>query len=91
MLSAILTVLFPERFTIYYYRVCNELEDFKNLSYKMTDTKKYWELYQNYKSAVIRNTPSWMNLRQKDQYLWGKSFALQLKKDILKQFNRQEL
>jgi hypothetical protein len=92
MLSAILTVLYPERFTIYDYRVCShpEFKEFEKLAYKMVDTEKYWELYQNYKKAVIRNTPFWMNLRQKDQYLWGKSFGLQLKEDIQNQFKRTE-
>lgn len=90
MLSAILTVFYSERFTIYDYRVCDELDDYKNLTYKTADTEKYWELYQDYKQAVIRNTPSWMSLRQKDQFLWGKSFAKQLKADIQKQFNRAD-
>ncbi len=90
MLSAILTVLFPERFTIYDYRVCSNpgFEEFQKLSYKMVDIEKYWELYQEYKQAVIRNTPSEMNLRQKDQYLWGKSFMLQLQEDIQRQFKK---
>lgn len=90
MLSAILTVLYPDRFTIYDYRVCShpEFKEFEKLAYKMVDTEKYWELYQDYKKAVIRNTPSWMNLRQKDQYLWGKSFGLQLKNDLSINFNR---
>lgn len=90
MLSAVLTVLFPDRFTIYDYRVCShpEFKEFEKLAYKMVNTEKYWELYQDYKKAVIRNTPSWMNLRQKDQYLWGKSFALQLMNDVQKQFEK---
>jgi hypothetical protein len=90
MLSTVLTVLFPERFTIYDYRVCShpEFKKFEKLAYKMVDTEKYWELYQDYKKAVIRMTPSSMNLRQKDQYLWGKSFVIQLKEDIQNQFKK---
>jgi hypothetical protein len=84
MLSAILTVLFPDRFLIYDYRICSnpEMEEFTKLEYQISDKHKYWELYQEYIIAVIHNTPSWMSLRHKDQYLWGKSFGLQLKRDI---------
>ena len=84
MLSAILTVLYPERFLVYDYRICSnqEMVDFKKLSNGIKDTQSYWHQYQNYIASVIENTPSWMTLRQKDQYLWGKSFALQLKEDI---------
>jgi hypothetical protein len=84
MLSAILTVLFPERFLVYDYRICShpEFYEFKKLENPSKDPQADWKLYQSYIHTVIINTPSWMSLRQKDQYLWGKSFALQLKNDV---------
>ena len=84
MLSAILTVLFPDRFLIYDYRICSnpEMAEFTKLEYQLSDKLKYWEFYQEYIIAVMYNTPSWMSPRQKDQFLWGKSFGLQLKRDI---------
>lgn len=92
MISSILTVFYPEKFTIYDYRVSglDGFEEFKNLEYKTDNVEKYWNLYQKYVKTVIRSTPSWMNLRQKDQYLWGKSFALQLKDDIQSNFKLDE-
>ena len=88
MLSAILTVLYPDRFTVYDYRICShpEMAEFTKLEYMTKDSQLYWNLYQDYIAAVIENTPSWMTLRQKDQYLWGKSFALQVKSDIENNF-----
>lgn len=84
MLSAILTVLYPERFLVYDYRICSHpgFDEFKKLENPSKDPQSDWRLYQAYIDAVIISTPSWMSLRQKDQYLWGKSFALQLKDDV---------
>ena len=81
MASAILTVLYPEEFTVYDYRVCDVLgipkilDTFKNF-------KIVWAGYQDYKAKVIANTPSGLSLREKDLYLWGKSRADQLIDDI---------
>jgi len=90
MLSAILTVLYPDRFTIYDYRICSnpEMSEFTKLEHLKKDSQIYWNLYQKYIDAVIENTPSWMTLRQKDQYLWGKSFVSQLKGDIENNFKK---
>jgi hypothetical protein len=71
MASAILTVLYPDEFTVYDYRVCEEL----NISYKDTTfSDNCWSEYQSYKSEVVKNTPSDFALRDRDRYLWGKSF-----------------
>lgn len=88
MLSAILTVLFPDRFLIYDYRICShpEMKEFTKLKNPINDSALYWTLYQEYIEAVMKNTPSWLTLRQKDQYLWGKSFAVQLKNDLQRNF-----
>lgn len=88
MLSAILTVLYPDRFLVYDYRICSdsEMKEFTKLEHIKKDSQMYWNLYQKYIEAVIENTPSWMTLRQKDQYLWGKSFVSQLKGDIENNF-----
>jgi len=71
MASAILTVLYPDEFTVYDYRVCEAL----NVSYKDTQfSDDCWSEYQHYKSEVVKNTPSDLALRDRDRYLWGKSF-----------------
>jgi hypothetical protein len=77
MASAILTVLYPEEFTVYDYRVCDVLGIPKILD-TFKDFEMVWAGYQDYKTQVISSTPSELSLREKDLYLWGKSRADQL-------------
>jgi hypothetical protein len=88
MISAILTVLYPDRFLVYDYRICShqEMNEFKNISKK--DPLACWKRYQCYIEKAKGITPSKMTLRQKDQYLWGMSFASQLKSDITNNFKK---
>ena len=81
MASAILAVLFPEEFTVYDVRVCEVLGDFKDAQYK-TKYEALWQRYPDYVCRVKEEVPWIGALREKDRYLWGKSFALQLKADI---------
>ena len=85
MASAILSVLYPDEFTIYDVRVCEELGRYKNLKNK-TNFERLWEGYLAYKADVIKKAPNGYTFRQADQYLWGKSFYQQLKKDISNNF-----
>ena len=85
MASAILTVLYPDEFTVYDYRVCDTLDGFRNLT-NLTNIDKLWEGYSAFKSAVISNTPPGLSLRDRDRYLWGKSFRDQLTNDIATAF-----
>jgi len=80
MASAILTVLFPNEFTVYDIRVCEELGDFKN-----ADSENFeilWRRYHAYTEAVKNTALGYPLLRDKDRYLWGKSAASQLCSDI---------
>jgi len=72
MASAILTVLYPDEFTVYDIRVCRVL----NLTYRdyLTYSENCWVEYERYKREVYNNTPSTLSLRDRDRYLWGKSF-----------------
>ena len=85
MASAILTVIYPEDFTVYDVRVCDVLGDYKDVQYK-TNFDILWERYSAYILRVKNAVPEYPRLRDKDRYLWGKSFALQLKTDILASF-----
>jgi hypothetical protein len=85
MASAILTVLYPEEFTVYDVRVCEELHDFKDAQDK-TNFAALWERYEAYMAAVNAAVPQCDRLRDKDRFLWGKSFAKQLRLDITSQF-----
>jgi hypothetical protein len=90
MASAILTILFPEEFTVYDKRVCDTLGDFQYL-YNLWDFKKLWTGYLNFREAVIRSTPDELSLRDRDRYLWAKSFVQQLEADVSNGFGRKSL
>ena len=87
MASAILTVLYPKDFTIYDIRVCDVLSKFHGLDNKKNFEGR-WNGYIEYRTAVIENTPKELSLRDKDRFLWGKSFAKQLEKDIRNNFQK---
>jgi len=85
MASAILTVLHPKDFTIYDIRVCEIIGNFKDIQNK-TKFESIWEGYQKYIEAVKNAVSIDISLRDKDRFLWGKSFYDQLKKDIRNNF-----
>jgi hypothetical protein len=88
MASAILTVLYPKDFTIYDERVCDALDEFHDLRYR-TDFENLWHDYEQFKRRVEEFAPQQLSLRDKDRYLWGKSFYDQLTKDIKQCFRRK--
>ena len=79
MASAILTVLYPNEFTVYDRRVCDELElkfrDWPPFSDAM------WEEYRQFREAVIAATPVNLSLRDKDRFLWGRSLRHDAERD----------
>jgi len=79
--TAILTVLYPDDFTVYDQRVCDSLGEFHNLN-NITKFENVWPGYEEYRREVEMSTPTQLSLRDKDRYLWGKSFHHQLGKDI---------
>lgn len=87
MASAILTVLYPEDFTVYDIRVCDVLGDFKDAQDK-TNFATLWERYSAYINAVRNAGPECSTFRDKDRFLWSKSFANQLQTDIQSSFGR---
>ncbi len=89
MASAILTVLFPDDFTIYDVRVCEVLGDFKDAQYKTT-FEALWQRYSAYVVRVRESALGGRSLRAQDRYLWGQSFASQLQKDIGDQFGNAQ-
>jgi len=90
MATAILTVLFPDSFTVYDVRVCDVLQEQGYKFHSLTDRKfsdRLWEDYKAYINAVSVSAPKEFCLRDKDKYLWGKSFYEQLIMDISNNFN----
>lgn len=87
MASAILTILYPEEFTVYDVRVCDSLGDCHKLS-NVTDFEKLWQGYVEFKNKVSNAVDEDLSLRDKDRYLWGKSFHEQLSGDIEMNFKK---
>jgi len=85
MASAILSVLWPEEFTVFDVRVCDELDKFHALGNAKSD--RVWPGYCDYCKAVAREVPGPLTLRDKDRYLWGRSSANQLVQDIAREFS----
>ena len=81
MSSAILSVLYPEEFTVYDVRVCGVLGDFSRLG-SITRFDRLWDGYVEYRKAVSEAVPGHLSLRDKDRFLWGKSFAEQLQHQV---------
>jgi hypothetical protein len=92
--SAILTVLYPLEFTVCDTRVCNQLHKMmpptakppfpKTLSASTSSFHLVWKQYKRFKKAVEDNTPAELCLRDKDRYLFGKSFYEQAREDAVK-------
>lgn len=96
MASAVLTVLWPEEFTVYDFRVCEQLEKadrghctvFKHIA-GWVHSDRLWRTYQDYVAAVKRAGPDGLSLRDKDRYLWARSAAEQLQEDIQRGFKTE--
>jgi hypothetical protein len=87
MASAILTVLYPETFTVYDVRVCDELGKHHGIQ----DKSKFddlWAGYCEYLENVRNSELSILTLRDKDRVLWAKSFESQLREDISALFSK---
>ena len=88
MASGILTILYPDLFTVYDFRVCEHksFSEFKNLS-NMTNRDGQFLKYQSYVNKVKNIHPN-VALREIDKMLWGKSFYDELTKDLKENFIR---
>lgn len=82
--SAILTVLYPQRFTIYDFRVVEheELKIFKNLDSEKSErnAERYLEFIEAVKALKLEK--EFKDLRSKDRYLWGRSRYNSIIRDI---------
>jgi hypothetical protein len=87
MSSAILSTLYPNDFTIYDVRVCNTLTKYKGLN-TVKNFDNLWLDYKNYIKSVKKYGPKNLSLRDKDRFLWGKSFYEQLIKDTKNNFKK---
>ena len=88
MASSILTVLYPDVFTVYDIRVCTTLKDYQKIDNISDTSERIWE-YFKFVKKVKEATPAHLSLRDKDRYLWGKSFHDELVRDIRTGFVRR--
>lgn len=86
MATAILTIFYPQEFTVYDVRVCDTIGNFNDLG-QINKFEKIWLRYQEFKNVVLKIKPQNLSLRDKDRYLWGKSFYKQLRRDIVNRFD----
>lgn len=89
MASAILTVLYPENFTVYDVRVCEMLGRFHSIA-EIPNFDRRWEQYCLFKINVEAAVPGDFTLRDKDRILWAESFSTQLNRDITAGFTVQD-
>ena len=87
MASAVLSVFCSDFFTVYDYRVCEQLRRFHELA-NWSDFEKIWSGYEQYRDAVLAAEPQGLSLRDKDRYLWGRSSIEQLEEDIAAWFTK---
>lgn len=81
MATAILTVLYPADFSVYDIRVCEQLRDFEKLRHRRF-SDGLWNDYQKFLNAVKAKAPEELSLRDKDRYLWGRSFYEGIERDL---------
>ncbi|HEY1757709.1 MAG TPA: hypothetical protein VGG72_20220 [Bryobacteraceae bacterium] len=80
--TAILTILYPDEFTVYDYRVCEEVR----LPYtpQASFSDDLWHRYEQFQAAVVDATPKQLTkLRDRDRFLIGRSFRKQLEADCM--------
>jgi hypothetical protein len=84
--TAILTILDPDTFTVYDRRVCKEVR--REEHYKRWCSRPFseelWTEYESFKQAVINETPPGLTLREKDQFLFGRSTLKDIERDCKK-------
>ena len=80
MASAVLTVLYPDRFTVYDYRVAGQVGGDSKLGSK-TNFESISSGYNGFRDQVSK-TGIGVTLREKDRYLFGKSKMEDLIRDI---------
>jgi hypothetical protein len=81
MASAVLTVLYPDAFTVYDYRACDVIGGFHHIADR-AKPESVWNGYIEFMDAVKKAAPLHLSLRDKDRYLWARAFAEQLQSDI---------
>ncbi len=79
--TAILAVLYPDRFTVYDIRVCDALGDFHRLGHRRW-SERIWADYCRFVEAVRVAAPANLSLRDADRWLWGHDERKALRREL---------
>lgn len=79
--SAILSVLYPDTFTIYDVRVCRVVGAFAWLGQRRWSDET-WQGYQDFVEAVKAEAQPGLSLRDCDRWLWGKDKQDTLRREL---------
>lgn len=88
MASAILTVLYPDRFTVFDIRACDSLRCDPMLCKAANSSvfDKCWEAYRKFRDEVLRFGRQQLSMRDADRVLWSTSVIRQLQQNIASEF-----
>jgi hypothetical protein len=83
--SAILAMLYPDNFTVYDIRTCDEIcacgkGDFYKLGGRLW-SRRMWPAYQQFTNAVTAAAPG-LSLRDCDRRLWGHNKRRQMDSEL---------
>jgi hypothetical protein len=79
--TAILTILYPDEFTVYDWRVCDELKCDYEPWCSRTFSDALWDHYAEFEKSVSEAVPSQIRLRDKDRFLIGRSNRKSIEND----------
>jgi hypothetical protein len=79
--TAILTLLYPQEFTVFDWRVCMEVGIDYEPWYGRNFSDALWEHYLSFKKAVEKKGPQNLSLRDKDRFFIGRSNRKSIAKD----------
>jgi len=81
--TAILTILYPDDFTVYDYRVCAEVK--QRYTPWLSFSDKLWDKYEQFQAAVISETnkapEELRTLRDRDRFLTARSIRREIEKE----------
>jgi len=81
--TAVLTILYPEDFTVFDWRVCDEVRiNYEPWHYRGF-SEGLWEHYLLFKKTVEAKGPQHLSLRDKDRFFIGRSYRKSIAKDCL--------
>jgi hypothetical protein len=82
--TTVLSFLYPDEFTIFDWRVCDELKfDYEPWCWRGF-SEELWKYYETFVEAVRTRTPRNLSLQQKDRFLIGRSYRKSIEVDCKK-------